>query len=343
MKKKVGKIIGISLGSVVGLFLVTVLALACARNLMYKNFLKNAKEEVKIPGLDAPYSPQGLAYVPEDDAFLFTGYMTDHTSSRIYINNKENNVGMVKMPNLNDKTFTGHVGGIAKYKDYVYVANNKKIYVLSYQEIKENAYKAEKDQTPLTMTSFSVHNQASFVFANEEGLWVGEFYLKNKYETDESHHFKTSDGSHNNAWVEHYSFMKNDGNDNEDAKAYGLASLTPDQIVTVKQKVQGFAVDEQGRFILSTSWAIFHSYLTVYEAIQESQKEDRFVTIDEKGIPVYDLNSKNQISITRMMPMSEDLDYYNGNVYVNFESACKKYKAFNLYPTYYVMSYSLNK
>jgi len=341
--KKIGKIIGISVGSVVGLFLVTILALSCARNPMYKTFLKDAKEEVKIPGLDAPYSPQGLAYVPEDDAFLFTGYMTNHTSSRIYINNKDNHVGMVKMPDVEDKTFTGHVGGIAKYNDYVYVANNKKIYVLSYAEIKENAYKNEKDQTPLHMTSFSVHNQASFVFANEKGLWVGEFYLKNKYDTNPEHHFKTSDGSYNRAWVEHYSFAKNDGSDDQEAKNVGLSSFTPDQIVTVKQKVQGFAIDDDGRFILSTSWSIYHSYLTIYKAIEDQQKEDRFVTIDEKEIPVYDLNSKNQISMMRMMPMSEDLDYYNGNVYVNFESACKKYKAFNLYPTYYVMSYPVNQ
>lgn len=343
MKKRVGKIIGISVGSVVGLLLVTILALSCARNPMYKTFLKDADEVVKIPGLDAPYSPQGLAYVPEDDVFLFSGYMTNHTSSRIYINDKENHVGMVTMPDVNGKTFTGHVGGIAKHGNYVYVANDEKIYVLSYEEIKNNAYKETSNQAKLSMSSFSVHNQASFVFANNDGLWVGEFYLKNKYETDSTHRFKTSDGSYNNAWIEHFPFAKNDGTDEEEAKKYGLATLTPKKILTVKQKVQGFAIDDEGRFILSTSWSIYHSYLTTYNAIDKDQKEDRMVTINEKQVPVFDLNTNNQISIIRMMPMSEDLDYYNGMLYINFESACKKYKAFNLYPTYYVMSYPFGK
>lgn len=346
MKKKKGKvlkIIGGTIGSIVALILVTILVLSCARNPMYKTFLKDAEETVKIPGLQEPYSPQGFDYVPEDDLYFFTGYMTNKTSSRIYVSTSDNQVGMVKMPDYNGKTFLGHVGGIAVHGDYVYVASSKKIFALSYNEVKENCFKKESEQSALSMKAFSVYNQSSFVFTNDQGLYVGEFYLKDKYDTDESHHFKTSDGSTNHAWVEFYPYMKGDGSDEEAATEFGLASLTPSKIYTVKQKVQGFAVDEKGQFILSTSWAIFHSYLTVYKAFDESQKEDRIVTINDKEIPVYDLNSKNQISITRMMPMSEDLDYENGKVYVNFESACKKYKAFNLYPTYYVMAYPLEK
>ncbi len=340
--RKILKIVFSILGSILGLLLVFVLVLLCIKTPVYRTFLESSQTEVKIPGLDTSFCPQGLDYVEEDDLFLFSGYMTNKTSSRIYVNDKDNKVGMVQIPDYNGKTFKGHAGGIAVNKDNVYVANNEKVYVLSYSAIKDNCYKPLEEQEALGMTAFSVNNNASFIFANEEGLWVGEFYMADKYETDPSHHVKTNDESVNCAWVEQYLFAKNDGSDEEEALKYGLHSLTPNQILTLPKKVQGFAIDGEGRFYLSESWNIFHSYLHIYTPLEANEAPDRVVTINEKEILMFDLNSNNLIKKIRMMPMSEDLDYANGKIYINFESACKKYRIANVYATKSVMSYNVD-
>ncbi len=340
--RKILKICFSFIGSVLGILIVAILALLCLKTPIYRTFLNSAQNEVKIPGLSEPYCPQGLDYVEEDNLFIFSGYMTDKTSSRIYLNDYDNKVGMVSIPNYNDKTFTGHVGGIAVHDDYVYLSNSKKIYVLSYSAIKDNCYKPLSEQEELEMTAFSVNSNASFVFSNHESLWVGEFYMSQKYETDPSHHFETSDGSVNCAFVEQYLFAKNDGSDEAEALQYGLHSLTPQRILTLPQKIQGFAIDDEGRIYLSESWSIYHSYLHIYNALSDTQEADRIICINESYIPVFDLNSTNRIKKIRVMPMSEDLDYANGKIYINFESACKKYRLFNIYPTSSVMSYSVN-
>lgn len=339
--KKVWKWLGKSCVAILGLFLVSILVLSCLKGPIYRSFLDHAKNEVRIPGLDAPYCPQGLAYVAKDQTYIFTGYMTNKTASRIYIVNAEEKVGMVTLENEDNTPFLGHVGGVAMYEDTLYIANDQKIYILSYVEVLQKAY--EEVPTSVTMDCyFTVHNEASFVFANEQGLWVGEFYLKNKYETDPSHQFTTRDGGISHAWIACYPFAKQDGTDAENAIRYHLHSLLPDHILTIREKVQGLAIDEQGRFYLSCSYSIKHSYLYQYQAIDPSENADRITIIEEKDIPVFDLDTSRLLQRTRMMPMSEDMDYAEGKLYINFESACKKYKLFNIYPTKYVMSYQMD-
>lgn len=330
------------LGSILGLLIVFVLVLLAFKNPIYSFFLKAAETEVSIPGLDVKYCPQGLDYVAEDDLFIFSGYMTDKTSSRLYLNDKDSNIGVVKMPDLDNKTFTGHVGGIAVHNDQVYVANDDNVYVLSYSAIKNNCYKPFEKQETLEMKSFPVNTTASFVFSNDKELWVGEFYLSQKYETNPTHHMITSDGTVNCAWVEQYLFAKNDGSDDPEALEFGLHSLTPKKILTLPQKIQGFAIDDDGKFYLSESWSIYHSYLHVYEPLSIDKEPDSTVSINEENIPIYHLDSNNRLKKIRVMPMSEDLDYANGKIYINFESACKKYRMFNVYATKNVISYKVN-
>lgn len=330
--------------SVVILFLVTVLVLCCVRVPMYRTFLNRAETEVLIPGLDAPYCPQGLAYVAKDQTYLFTGYMTDKTASRIYVVNAEEKVGMVTLENIDGTPFLGHAGGIAVHNDSIYIATDQQVYMLPYQEIVQKAY--EETTVSIVMDcSFPVHNEASFVFANEEGLWVGEFYLKGKYETDVSHETTTKDGSISHAWIECFPFAKEDGTDEDTALPYHLHSLLPSHILTIREKVQGFAMDDAGCYYLSCSYSIKHSYLYRYRALEDTEKTapDRTTIISEKNIPVFDLDSTRLLEKTRVMPMSEDLDYADGKIYINFESACKKYRLFNIYPTKHVMSYKIDE
>lgn len=336
--KKIGKIAGITLGSIISFAIVVILILSCCRNVMYKDFYQNATEVIKQPGLDTKYVQQGLAYHKEDDTFLFSGYMSDKSNSRIYVVNEEREVGHVLLIKENGKKFTGHVGGISVHNDFVYISNSSKVYVMSYSELIENAYKDEVQS--MSMKSFDVNNDGSFAFANEDGLWVGEFHYSDLYTTDESHHGETVGGDYHAAWLSHYEYATGENDDPEAAK-FGLKSFIPKKIITIRDKVQGFTISTSGKMIASCSWNIYHSYLYVYSPL-DLEKVDKTVTINEKEVPVYDLDSRYEEKVLRMPPMSEGLAYNDGNVYISFESASAKYRIANMYPVTHLMAYPVN-
>ena len=66
---------------------------------------------------------------------------------------------------------------------------------------------------------------------------------------------------------------------------------------------------------------------------------DRTVVVDEKEVPLYDLDSRYEEKIVRMPPMCEGLAYNNGEVFISFESASIKYRFVNIYPVTHLMAY----
>ena len=68
--KKVLKTVGITLLSIISLFIVVVLVLATFEKQIYSNFYSRVEESVVIPGLDTTFVPQGLEYVEEEEVFL---------------------------------------------------------------------------------------------------------------------------------------------------------------------------------------------------------------------------------------------------------------------------------
>lgn len=77
-----------------------------------------------IPGHDTPWTPQGLAYWPEQNAMVISYYdSTGKNKSRLAIVNRDTGARM-KLVQLNTK---GHVGGIAMTAKHLWIANNGKI------------------------------------------------------------------------------------------------------------------------------------------------------------------------------------------------------------------------
>jgi hypothetical protein len=221
--------------------------------------------------------------------------MKDHDASRIYVTDEENHSSYVCL-SKDGKAFAGHAGGIAVHENTVYIASGKAIHLLPLSAILE----ADNGTAVTIEQSIEVNNSASFLFADEHFLYVGEFHDGGAYVTD--HPYTTPDGQYY-AIVSRYSYSD---------------LTTPDRIYSIRNKVQGFCLTPDGMIVLSTSYGLSSS---VYYVYHEEDAIDSGLTLD--GAPVYYLS--NCIQEIKGPAMAEGLDYYNGAVITLTESASNKY------------------
>lgn len=291
-----GKILHVIVGffiSIICLVLVVLIVFNVAKFPIYSTFYSVREDICNIPGLNDNFIPQGIASSEENEIFIVSGYMKDHSSSRIYVTNKDNESHYVKLTK-NDLPFTGHCGGIATTGNKVFIASSERIFTISIDDILgDNEFVDIGD-------GIEVNNSASFVFSNDDYLYVGEFHDGGKYVTN--HYYKTNEG-------DHYAIVSK----------YSLNDLTqPLEIYSIRNKVQGFAITEEGKIVLSTSYGLSSSHFYVYD---ETGLVDSKETFD--GAPVYYL--VNHVQDLKAPPMSEDLDIYDGKIITLTESACNKY------------------
>lgn len=121
----------------------------------------------KIPGHDTPWTPQGLAYWPEQNALVISYYdSTGKNKSRLAIVNRDTGVRM-KLVQLNT---TGHVGGIAMTAGHLWVANNGKL--VRYTK----AALTQVGELALLPSNGSRKAAASsYLTSTGSSLWVGTF------------------------------------------------------------------------------------------------------------------------------------------------------------------------
>ena len=159
---------------------------------------------------------------------------------------------------------------------------------------------AENGDTLDVGSGVNVNNSASFVYADEEYVYVGEFHDGGKYVTE--HPYQTNDGLYH-AIVSKYS--------HSDLSA-------PEKVYSIRNKVQGICFTPDGKVILSTSYGLAD---TVYYVYNEKDATDSRLTLD--GAPVYYLNGC--IKEIHGPAMGEDLDWSDGKIITLTESASDKY------------------
>lgn len=294
--KLVGKICLFTLAGVLALVLLVWGGLNIAKFAIYSEYYSIKTDICTNPGLNDNFVCQGVAVSEENEIIIVCGYMTDKSNSRIYITNEKNESKYVTLTRGGEK-YTGHAGGIAITGDCVYLANGSKIYTFPLSSLLD----AKNGDVVDIGTGTKVNNNASFVFTNEEFLYVGEFSdLENGYETD--HLFTTPDGKY-------FAIITR----------YDINDLsTPDKIYAVRDYVQGVCFTPDGKVVLSTSYGLTDS---VYYVYNESEAVDSGETLD--GAPVYYLTEIERI--VKGPAMSEDMDWYNGKVITLSESASNKY------------------
>lgn len=277
----------------------------------------------RVPGLEDGFIPQGIC--ESDDFFYISGYFNDKNASRLYVVNPENGeqVSYASLVNADETPFTGHCGGIACVGNYVYVASGNSLWLVSKDELLLAGGK------PIHfLAELPTNVKASFAFYAENTLWVGEFHIEGEYETAPEHH--GSDG--NCAWVMGYALDETglpvfEGDNQPAIDENGLpvfdtvGKMIPKAMFTVPDKTQGMTILEDGTIVVSVSFGRRNtSYLMTYDrGISES------TTVGGYSIPKYALTESKRHLRLRLPPMSECIEFYDGKVYILFESGATAY------------------
>lgn len=313
MIKKIFKGILAFLVGIISLVVVAWGGLNIAKFAIYSEYYSINENVCKNPGLNDGFVCQGIAANEANNVFIVSGYMKDHSASRLYITDKNNESYFVSLSS-NGKAFKGHAGGVATTGDNIYLASGDTIYTFSLSEVLNSENGAIIDIGEGT----EVNNQASFVYTDETHLYVGEFHDGENYITE--HPYQTNDGKY-------YAIISR----------YPLNDLTtPNKIYSIRNKVQGACFTPDGKVVLSTSYGLTSSVFYVYN---EADAVDSGQTLD--GAPVYYLN--NCLNEIKGPAMSEDLDYYDGKVITLFESACNKYIFGKFFFANKIVSLDINK
>ncbi len=293
--KIAGIVLGITVGSAIALVLLALIALNIAKFVIYSDYYAIESEICKNPGLGDGFVCQGIAHIDGEEKILVSGYMKDKTNSRVYVTDLDSKSYYVELTKNGEK-FTGHAGGITVHGENVYIASGKRVYAL---EVKAFTDARNGDVIDIG-EGIKVNNSASFIYSDDNFLYVGEFHDGGAYITD--HPYETAEGTHY-AIVSRYKF--------DDLE-------TPDRIYSIRNKVQGICFSPDGKVIMSTSYGLTDS---VYYVYNESDAIDSGLTLD--GAPVYLLDKC--IKEIKGPAMAEGLDYYNGKVITLTESASNKY------------------
>lgn len=254
------------------------------------------KENVAInPGLYDGFVCQGICAVDDTDKILVSGYMKNKSPSRIYVTDTDDNSYFVTLSKAGD-SFTGHAGGISMNGDTVYIANGSRLYFFPLSSVLD----AKEGDVVEIGEGVKVNNSASFCYADEHYVYVGEFHDGGKYVTD--HKYDTAEGTH-------YAIVSRYTHDDLEH---------PDKIYSIRDRVQGICFTPDGKVILSTSYGLTDSHYYVYS---DADAKDSGETLD--GAPVYYLD--NCLRDVKGPAMAEGLDYKSGRIITLTESASDKY------------------
>jgi hypothetical protein len=267
----------------------------------------------EVPGLEDGFIPQGICFVENMGMFAISGYMPDDAYenaqfSRIYFINPETNE--TKMFIIDD--YTGHAGGIACHENDLWISSggststNGKIYHFSL-----DMFAGESGSTVSFDGYFSVPVKGSVLYCDGEKLWVTEFYNSDN-KVNESHHY----GS-NHAWSCGYDLPI-------EVDYSAKEKLVPDVVLSVPDKVQGMAITADGEVIFSTSYGRRNdSKMHIFE--KYSKWDIATVNVFDTDVTLYVSKKKNRITRFKMPTLMEGLDYYNGKLYIIFESGAQTY------------------
>ena len=302
--------------SVVALFLAAlfVFLMVWFFGAHYPTFDKIATSTFTIQGLKDGISPQGLCNLPEGSEYDFAmcGYMVKGEPSRIYLINSEKDETKYVTLTRDGEAVTSHFGGMTATENYLLIADSSKVVRVPISE----ALAAKNGDAIEIYDELETDIDVAFCFyqAEENLLFVGEFYREKNYKTDESHHL-TKDGETNYAFVYVY--------EADESGKGGVVSDKPQSILSVRGLVQGIAVSED-KIYLSCSYALPDSKLYVYSNPLHGGE----AYTDLHGVPVYRLDKDNLIFTLTMPCMSEEICFKDGKLYILFESLCNKYKYF---------------
>jgi len=294
--KKIGKICAVALISLAVLVLVVVGGLNIAKFIIYRDYYDAESVLCRNPGLGDGFVCQGIAAADEAQRILVSGYMKDGEASRIYVTTLDSESWYVTL-HCDGEPYTGHAGGIAISEDRAYIANGSKIYIFSLNDV----LNAKNGESVNIGQGVKINNKASFLYSDDEYLYVGSFMDQNTKRVEE-HIFETAEGTH-------YAICS----------VYPIEDLSkPERVYSIRDYVQGICFTPDGKIVLSTSHGLSSSVYYVYDRDDATESEH---VLD--GAPVYYLDQMEKE--IKGPAMAEGMDWYGETLITLTESASDKY------------------
>ncbi len=309
--------------------------------LQLRDFYNNSEAGFIIPGLKEGFVPQGIFYEEEHDIFLLSGYYKEKTqpSRVILVDGDGKFIKSVGCEGKKNKA-TGHFGGIAVYKDNVYVATTSVTHVLSLEDI----LNAEDDSYVKIKAELYTDTTCSYVNVCDGVLYIGEFTDINFTDIKEATNiYKAKNGemyfSRVNAFIldENAEWgIKSDKIDEDN-------NMIPDFALTSPFKVQGMARLHDGKIVYTaSSTAVTNSRVYLYEDVTKGDP-DQIITVGGQDVPLYYCQKADRIAQYRVPTYLEEITVYpDGNVYIITESAAAPYAIQSRNPIDYVIKWDIN-
>lgn len=317
--KKTLRLIGKILLSIILVVAIALLGFQVYDRIKHHDFYANADAAFKTPAVHEGFVQQGFDYVEEDEVFLATGYMSNDKASRVYVLDKNGSVlSYTELQKSSGKDYKGHTGGIERFGKFLYITGGSGLDVFPYAEVLSGAASVKQ------LGTFTTYNDPAYCYIQNGYMLTGSFYDEGAYETPAHERMTTENGDNNMAMMTVFKL-------NENAK-FGI-SPNPVAVVSTRGQVQGICFTDDNKIVLSTSYGLSTSQLCIYDlATMTTQANYRFTGCTESGVE-FDftrvtlcvLDSANLVQVIKAPPMSEELVYLDGKIYIMNESACNKY------------------
>lgn len=317
------KIAGKVLTWVLAIIAALLLVLHVGVTVLYYDFFGNADAAFRIPGLTTGFVPQGFHYLEDQEIYLLSGYMKDHSAARLYIRDADGSTRFVTLRNSDGTAYDEHAGGVTVNGDFVYLPGKMGVDVFRLSEI------MNLDSVASIGKITGEYDTDCCSFYNGY-LFVGDFYYPETYETPADHRVTTPAGDENKAIIAVYKA--------DETAEFGV-DPQPVAAISIREKVQGIGFTEDGQIVLSTSYGFASSGLWFYAP--DAQRQGTLELMGSQ-VPLYYLDSANLTHSVEMPPMSEEVVCLDGKVYVLFESACTKYLYGNLIRGTRVFAYEMH-
>ena len=101
------------LGGLVALVIVFLGALNLLKFAIYSEYYSAKTNVCRNPGLSDGFVCQCITVHGNEYKIIISGYMKDHSASRLYVTDADNDPYYVTLSYASGKEFTGHAGGVA--------------------------------------------------------------------------------------------------------------------------------------------------------------------------------------------------------------------------------------
>lgn len=311
------------LASIIIIIAILLIGIRVGEKFAFASFYNNAKREMAMPGVNDGFVGQGFDYVEEKDVFLSCGYSAKKgEASMVYVLGADGSSLKTELKKKDGSNYRGHTGGIAHYKDYVYITGSDGCDVFALSDIL-----AGGEAKMLGEIKSPEGHDPAYVTVHDGKLYEGSFYRAGNYENPDNEKITTPNGDNNKALIYVY-----DLDDNLEF----CVNQTPKAAYSTIGLVQGMCFTDT-QIVLSTSYGIAPSKLMYYN-LDHAKHEQK--TIGSNTLELYYLEGCCLAKDVTAPPMSEEIVYKDGRIYIMTESASNKYIFGKFMSGRYIYSYA---